>query len=59
MRRPVVRSCCRAATALRSSRARRAAEQIRNRIKTVLKMAVVLTYGAAMPIVKTGRISAS
>ena len=28
------------------------AEQIRNRIKTVLQMAVVLTYGASMPVVK-------
>ena len=27
------------------------AEQIRNRIKTVLQMAVVLTYGASMPVV--------
>ena len=33
------------------------AEQIRNRIKTVLQMAVVLTYGAAMPIVKMGRMA--
>lgn len=28
------------------------ADQIRNRIKTVLQMAVVLTYGASMPVVK-------
>lgn len=33
------------------------ADQIRNRIKTVLQMAVVLTYGAAMPIVKMGRMA--
>jgi 3-deoxy-7-phosphoheptulonate synthase len=33
------------------------AEQIRNRIKTVLQMAVVLTYGAAMPVVKMGRMA--
>ena len=33
------------------------AEQIRNRIKTVLQMAVVLTYGASMPIVKMGRMA--
>lgn len=33
------------------------AEQIRNRIKTVLQMAVVLTYGASMPIIKMGRMA--
>lgn len=33
------------------------AEQIRNRVKTVLQMAVVLTYGASMPIVKMGRMA--
>src|ERR1044072_5290847 len=33
------------------------AEQIRNRIKTVLQMAVVLTYGESMPIVKMGRMA--
>src|SRR5690606_38060103 len=31
------------------------ADQIRNRVKTILQMAVVLTYGASMPIVKMGR----
>jgi 3-deoxy-7-phosphoheptulonate synthase len=33
------------------------ADQIRNRIKTVLQMAAVLTYGAAMPVVKMGRMA--
>jgi 3-deoxy-7-phosphoheptulonate synthase len=33
------------------------AEQIRNRVKTILQMAVVLTYGASMPIVKMGRMA--
>jgi len=33
------------------------ADKIRNRIKTVLQMAVVLTYGASMPIVKMGRMA--
>ncbi|MEV8025257.1 class II 3-deoxy-7-phosphoheptulonate synthase [Microbacterium sp. NPDC080220] len=33
------------------------AQQIRNRIKTVLQMAVVLTYGASMPVVKMGRMA--
>ncbi|HEY1105004.1 MAG TPA: 3-deoxy-7-phosphoheptulonate synthase, partial [Agromyces sp.] len=33
------------------------ADQIRNRVKTVLQMAVVLTYGASMPIVKMGRMA--
>jgi len=33
------------------------AEQIKNRIKTILQMAVVLTYGASMPIVKMGRMA--
>ncbi len=33
------------------------ADQIRNRVKTILQMAVVLTYGASMPIVKMGRMA--
>jgi len=33
------------------------AEQIKNRIKTILQMAVVLTYGASKPIVKMGRMA--
>ncbi|WGD38635.1 3-deoxy-7-phosphoheptulonate synthase class II [Lysinibacter sp. HNR] len=33
------------------------AEQIRNRVKTVLQMAVVLTYGASMPVIKVGRMA--
>ncbi|MDN3311911.1 3-deoxy-7-phosphoheptulonate synthase class II [Microbacterium oryzae] len=33
------------------------ADKIRNRVKTVLQMAVVLTYGAAMPVVKMGRMA--
>lgn len=33
------------------------AAQIRNRIKTVLQMAVVLTYGASMPVIKMGRMA--
>ncbi|MDQ1528757.1 MAG: 3-deoxy-7-phosphoheptulonate synthase [Actinomycetota bacterium] len=33
------------------------AEAIRNRVKTILQMAVVLTYGASMPIVKMGRMA--
>ncbi|GGF33901.1 phospho-2-dehydro-3-deoxyheptonate aldolase [Microbacterium sorbitolivorans] len=33
------------------------ADKIRNRVKTVLQMAVVLTYGASMPIVKMGRMA--
>jgi len=33
------------------------AEQIRDRLKTLLQMAVVLTYGASMPIVKMGRMA--
>lgn len=33
------------------------AEQIRNRVKTILQMAVVLTYGASKPIVKMGRMA--
>ncbi|HLS46795.1 MAG TPA: 3-deoxy-7-phosphoheptulonate synthase class II [Ornithinicoccus sp.] len=30
---------------------------IRDRIKTILQMAVVLTYGAGMPVVKVGRLA--
>ncbi|MEO6944846.1 MAG: 3-deoxy-7-phosphoheptulonate synthase class II [Lacisediminihabitans sp.] len=33
------------------------ADQIRERVKTVLQMAVVLTYGASMPIIKMGRMA--
>jgi 3-deoxy-7-phosphoheptulonate synthase len=33
------------------------ADRIRNRVKTILQMAVVLTYGAAMPVVKMGRMA--
>jgi 3-deoxy-7-phosphoheptulonate synthase len=33
------------------------AEAIRNRVKTILQMAVVLTYGASMPVVKMGRMA--
>ena len=30
------------------------ADRIRNRVKTLLQMAVVLTYGASMPVIKMG-----
>lgn len=33
------------------------ADKIRNRVKTILQMAVVLTYGASMPVVKMGRMA--
>jgi 3-deoxy-7-phosphoheptulonate synthase len=33
------------------------ADQIRNRIKTVLQMAVVLMYGSSLPVVKMGRMA--
>ena len=33
------------------------AEAIRAKLKTVLQMAIVLTYGASMPVVKVGRIA--
>ncbi|GAA3775210.1 3-deoxy-7-phosphoheptulonate synthase class II [Microbacterium kribbense] len=33
------------------------ADKIRNRIKTVLQMAVVLTYGASVPVIKMGRMA--
>ncbi|MEZ5115536.1 MAG: 3-deoxy-7-phosphoheptulonate synthase class II [Candidatus Nanopelagicales bacterium] len=33
------------------------AESIRARLKTVLQMAVVLTYGASLPVVKVGRVA--
>jgi 3-deoxy-7-phosphoheptulonate synthase len=33
------------------------ADNIRNRVKTILQMAVVLTYGSAMPVVKMGRMA--
>ncbi|MEK9578837.1 MAG: 3-deoxy-7-phosphoheptulonate synthase, partial [Aquiluna sp.] len=33
------------------------ADRIRNRIKTVLQMAVVLMYGSSLPVVKMGRMA--
>ena len=33
------------------------ADRIRNKIKTILQMAVVLTYGASLPVVKVGRMA--
>ena len=33
------------------------ADIIRNKIKTILQMAVVLTYGASLPVVKMGRMA--
>lgn len=33
------------------------ADQIKDRVKTVLQMAVVLTYGASMPVIKMGRMA--
>jgi 3-deoxy-7-phosphoheptulonate synthase len=33
------------------------AERIRNRVKTILQMAVVLTYGASLPVIKVGRMA--
>ena len=33
------------------------ADRIRNKIRTILQMAVVLTYGASMPVVKMGRMA--
>lgn len=33
------------------------ADNIRNRVKTILQMAVVLTYGASLPVIKMGRMA--
>jgi len=33
------------------------ADQIRNRVKTILQMAIVLTYGASVPVIKMGRMA--
>ncbi len=33
------------------------ADRIRNRIKTVLQMAVVLMYGSSLPVIKMGRMA--
>ena len=33
------------------------ADNIRNQIKTILQMAVVLTYGASLPVIKMGRMA--
>ncbi|MGO1561356.1 2-keto-3-deoxy-D-arabino-heptulosonate-7-phosphate synthase II [Actinomycetales bacterium JB111] len=37
--------------------AQNTADRIRNKIRTILQMAVVLTYGASLPIVKMGRMA--
>ena len=50
------RSCSRRATASsRSTSSRRS--RIRERLKILLQMAAVLTYGATLPVVKVGRIA--
>ena len=33
------------------------ADNIRDRVKTILQMAAVLTYGASVPVVKVGRMA--
>jgi 3-deoxy-7-phosphoheptulonate synthase len=33
------------------------ADRIRNKVKTILQMAVVLTYGASLPVIKLGRMA--
>ena len=33
------------------------ANNVRNKLKTLLQMAVVLTYAASVPVVKVGRIA--
>ncbi len=33
------------------------ADRIRNKIRTILQMAVILTYGASLPVVKIGRMA--
>ena len=33
------------------------ADNIRDRVKTILQMAVVLTYGASLPVIKLGRMA--
>lgn len=33
------------------------ADRIRNRVKTLLQMALVLTYGSSMPVIKMGRMA--
>lgn len=33
------------------------ADNVRNKLKTLLQMSVVLTYAAAMPVVKVGRLA--
>ena len=47
---------CRAATAPRRSPTRTVAK-VRDKIKILLQMAVVLTYGASVPVVKVGRMA--
>ena len=49
-------SCCRVVTAPESF-AEFSANNIRDSFRVLLQMAVVLTFGAAMPVVKIGRLA--
>jgi pyruvate/2-oxoglutarate dehydrogenase complex dihydrolipoamide dehydrogenase (E3) component len=49
-------SCCRAATAPKASPSS-TANNIRDTFRVLLQMAVVLTFGAGMPVVKVGRMA--
>ncbi len=50
------RSCCRAATAPRASPSS-TPNNIRDTFRVLLQMAVVLTFGAGLPVVKVGRMA--
>jgi hypothetical protein len=50
------RSCCRAATAPRASPSS-IPNNIRDTFRVMLQMAVVLTYGGGLPVVKVGRMA--
>ena len=53
---PATPSCCRPATAPRASRTF-SADNIREKLRVILQMAVVLTYSLGVPVVKVGRIA--
>ena len=53
---PATPSCCRPATAPRASRSSRPIN-IREKLRVILQMAVVLTYSLGVPVVKVGRIA--
>jgi 3-deoxy-7-phosphoheptulonate synthase len=54
---PAVRPSCSMGGDCAETFASATADNIRDRVKTILQMAAVLTYGASVPVVKVGRMA--